>query len=255
MTKIFFVFLALIFSLASCIPPRLLPPEKPAAKFLLDQLRVRTQKISGLKGLAQVRLTKQGKSLTSDHVLFLRRPAWLRAESLSPLGTPQFYLVTDGDEMKIYLPGENKYYWGPANSHHVSNLLPFAPSLADLVPLFLGSPPLITHDTATVYKSKSESLWILELQQNYPNRRQLLWIDPVDFLIHQVEFYAEELIYQITFKEFQQIRNEIFPQKIKYISLNNIVQVEYKDIILNPSWEKDDFYLPIPQGAKIIYLE
>lgn len=255
MTKIFFFFLALIFSLASCVPPRLLPPEKPEPKFLLEQLRIRDQKISGLKGLAQVRITKQEKSLTSDLVLLLRRPTWLRAESLSPLGTPQFYLVTDGEEMKIYHPGENKYYWGPANSRHIANLLPFSLSLADLVSSFLGSPPLIIPDSATVYKSKSENLWILELQQSYPKKRQLLWIDPADFFIHQVELYAEDLIYQMTFKEFQQIRNEIFPQKIKYVSLNNKVQVEYKEILLNPSWEKEDFHLPVPRGAKIIYLE
>lgn len=254
MTKIFF-FLGLIFSLASCVPPRLLPPEKPEPKFLLDQLRVRTQKISGLKGLAQVRITKQGKSLISDHVLFLRQPTWLRAESLSLLGTPQFYLVTDGDKMKIYHPAENKYYWGPANSRQISNLLPLSLSLADLVSIFLGSPPLIPHDIATVFKSKSENLWILELQQYYPKRRQLLWIDPVGFLIHQVEFYAEELIYQITFKEFKQICNEIFPQIIEYVSSNNNIQVEYKEIIINPSWQKEDFLLPIPRGAKIIYLE
>lgn len=255
MTKIFFFFLALTFFAVSCLPPRLLPPEKPDPKFLLDQLRIRAQKISGLKGLAQVRITKQDKSLTSDHILFLRRPAWLRVESLSLLGTPQFYLVSDGAEMRIYHPGENKYYWGPANSQHISNLLPFSLSFADLVALFLGSPPLIIHDTATVYKAESENLWILELQHSSPNRRQLLWIDPADFLVHQVELYAEGLIYQMTFKEFQQIHNEIFPHKIKYVSLNNRVQVVYKEIFLNPPWEKDDFHLPIPGGAKIIYLE
>jgi len=255
MTKIFFFFLALFFFLASCVPPRLLPPEKPEPKFLLDQLRIRAQKISGLKGLARVRIIKQDKSLSSDHVLFFRRPAWLRIESLSPLGTPQLYLVTDGAEMKIYHPGENKYYWGPANSQSISNLLPFSLSLDEIVSLFLGSPPLIIHDTATVYKSKSAYLWILELQQSSPNRRQLLWIDPEDLLIHRVELYAEELIYQMTFAEFQQIHKEIFPHKIQYISLNNRVQVEYKEIFLNPSWEKDDFHLPIPRGAKIIYLE
>lgn len=255
MTKFFFFFLPLLFSLASCLPPRLLPPEKPDPKFLLDQLRIRAQKISGLKGWARVLITKQAKSLTSEHILFLRRPAWLRAESLSPLGTPQFYLVTDGAEMKIYHPGENKYYWGPANSQHISNLLPCSLSLAEMVSLFLGSPPLIVHDTATVYKSKSEYLWILELQHSSSNSRQLLWIEPADLLIRQVELYAEELIYQMTFKEFQQIHNEIFPHIIQYVSSNNKVQVEYKEIFLNPLWEKDDFHLPIPRGAKIIYLE
>ncbi|MGB9698330.1 MAG: DUF4292 domain-containing protein [Thermodesulfobacteriota bacterium] len=255
MKNFFFFFLALFFPLASCVPPRLLPPEKPEPNFLLDQLRIRAHKISGLKGLAQVRITKQDKSLTSDHVLFLRRPAWLRAESLSPLGIPQLYLVTDGEEMKIYHPGENKYYWGPANSQHISNLLPISLSLADIVSLFLGSPPLIIHDTATVYKSKSEYLWILELQHSSPNRRQLLWIDPEDFLIHRVELYAAELIYQMTFAEYQQLHKVSFPHKIQYVSLNNRVQVEYKEIFLNPSWEKDDFHLPIPRGAKIIYWE
>lgn len=255
MTKFFFFFLSLLFFLASCLPPRLLPPEKPDPKFLLDQLRIRAHKISGLKGWARVLITKQAQSLTSDHILFLRRPAWLRAETLSPLGTPQFYFVTDGGEMKIYHPGENKYYWGPANSQHISNLLPCSLSLVEMVSLFLGNPPLIVHDTATVYKSKSEYLWILELQHSSSNRRQLLWIDPADLLIRQVELYAEELIYQMTFKEFQQIHKEIFPHIIQFVSANNKVQVEYKEIFLNPPWEKNDFHLPIPRGAKIIYLE
>ncbi len=255
MKRIFYLFLAGFLFLASCLPPRLLPPEKPAPEFLLQQLQIRAQKFNGLKGLAQVRISKHDKSFSSENILFLRRPAWLRAESLSPLGTPQFYLLTDGKEMKIYYPAENKYYWGTVNSHYFSNMLPLAMNPADLVSLFLGSPPLIAYDYAHVYKSPSASLWILELLNNSPNRRQLLWIDPLDFLVHRVELYADELIYQLIFKEFRQIHTEIFPEKIQYVSLANKVQVQYKEIFLNPSWEKDDFHLPVPRGAKIIYLD
>ncbi len=255
MRKILYLFLAGFLLWASCLPPRLLPPEKPDPEFLLQQLQIRAQKFNGLKGVAQVRITKQDKSFSSENILFLRRPAWLRAESLSPLGTPQLYLLTDGKEMKIYYPAENKYYWGAADSQPFSNLFPLSMNLADVVSLFLGSPPLIAHDYTQVYKSPSESLWILELLNNSPNRRQLLWIDPLNFLVHRVELYADELIYQLIFKEFRQIHSEIFPEKIQYVSLNNKVQVQYKEIFLNPSWEKDDFHLPVPRGAKIIYLD
>lgn len=255
MRKIFFFLLALFFSLVSCLPPRLLPPEKPEPDFIINRLKIRDQKLRGLKGLAQVQIISPGSSFSTEHILFLRRPAWLRSESLSPLGTPQFYLVTDGEELRIYNPGENKYYFGAAKSPHLTNLLPGPRNLAEMVSFFLGSPPLIDYETALIHKSRKDSMWILELQNNHLRKRQLLWVDPIHFHVQQAELYEEDLIYNLIFSEFQQINQEFFPQKIQYTSPNYKVRVAYKEISLNPSWEKDDFFLPVPHGAQIFYLK
>lgn len=255
MSKRFFLLLALLFSLSSCLPPPLLPPERPEPEFIITQLKKRAQKLLGLKALAAVEINRPGQSLRTEQILFLRRPAWLRVESLSPLGIPQFYLVTDGEELRIYNPGENKYYLGPAKSKHLATLLPQARSLAEMVAFFLGAPPLIDYEIAVVHNGRKDFLWILELRNKADAKKQLLWVDPLNFYITRAELYTEELIYNLVFSAYQQLDQEFFPKKIQYTSPHYEIHLEYKDISLNPPWEKEDFFLPIPRGAKIIYLD
>ncbi len=140
--------LSLLFFLviSGCATLPLLPPETPSPEFLLHQIRTRLQTFEGLKGLAQVKVSAAEKSFQAQEVLFVRRPGWLRAESLGPLGTPQFYLVTDGRELSLYNPGENRYYWGWATAKHLSLALPLALEPEEVVSLLLGDPLLIDYD-------------------------------------------------------------------------------------------------------------
>lgn len=254
MKKIHFL-LATFLVLAGCLPPRLFLPPRPTPESLINQLQKHSQRITGLKGLASIQIRFQNKSFHAEEILFLRRPAWLRAEILSPLGTSQFYIVTDGEELKIYHPAQNKYYQGKAEFRHFSSFFPLPMSFPEIVSFLLGDPLLIDYETAEVFKAEGEPLWILELRHLSSGRRQALWMDPFNFHIHRAEVFAGDFTYNLTFADFQRLGPELFPQKIEYTSPFQQARlvVTYKEIVLNPSWSTEDFFLPIPRGAKIIY--
>lgn len=237
------------------LPP--LPPHTPSPEYLLEQTRERLQNLEGLKGLAYLTVSSGAKSFGIQEVLLARRPAWLRAESLGPLGTPQFYLVTDGQELILFNPGENRYSRGPATPEHLSRVLPL-PLLRpeEIVSLLLGTPPLIDYDTASIRRLEEEGLWTLELSSAPRQERQILWVDPISWSILRAEIYRPALSQRVIFEDFRHRQDFFFPQKIQVQSFRpeGRFTVEYREVELNPPWGAQDFQLPAPPGITVFPL-
>lgn len=250
--------LSLLFFLgfSGCATLPVLPPETPSPEFLLNQIRTRLQTFEGLKGLAQLKVSSAGKSFQVQEVLLVRRPAWLRAESLGPLGTPQFYLVTDGRELNLYNPGENRYYRGRAIADHFSLFLPFPLEPAEIVSLLLGNPFMIDYDIASIRRFEEEGLWTLELSSTLRKERQVLWVNPFSWHILRAEFYRPALSQRLIFEDFRRKQDFLFPQKIQFMSFQPEARftLEYLEVELNPPWTAQDFRLPVPPGATVVPL-
>jgi len=257
MRKRFLFLLAagLCFSACATLPPPFPPPPAPAD--LLQQVGARLQALQGLKGLAQVKVSAKGKNFTAQEVLFVRRPAFLRVESLGPLGTPHLYVVTNGTELNIYNPGENRFYYGPATANHLSSALPIDLEPEEVVAFLLGGLPLIDHDTTSLREDRAQGLWILELVSSARGERQSIWVHPQSFHILRADFHRPGSSRYLTFTEFAQVQGLLFPKRIELTSLAPKAQisVDYQEVELNPDWEKQDFHLPVPRGAAVIPLK
>jgi hypothetical protein len=97
----------------------------------------------------------------------------------------------------------------------------------------------------------------LDLISASRGERQSLWIHPQSFLIVRAEFHRSGSSSRLTFADFHQIQGFLFPERIHVTSLESKaeISVEYQEVELNPNWGKEDFYLPVPRGAKVIPLE
>ena len=254
--RIWLLSLLLCLPIVGCATFPVLPPETPPPEFLMNQIWTHRQTLEGLKGLAQVKVTAAGKSFQAQEVLIARRPGWLRAESLGPLGTPQFYLVTDGHELSLYHPGENRYYRGRAIAQNLSLALPLALAPEEIVSLLLGAPLLIDYDVASLRRYEEEGLWTLELASTPRKERQILWIHPVSLRILRAEIYRPALSQRLIFEDFRRIQDFLFPQKIQFTSFEPAARlaVEYLEVELNPHLTPQDFQLPVPRGATVIPL-
>ena len=255
--RIWLLSLLLCLPTIGCATLPVLPSETPPPEFLLNQIKTRLQTFEGLKGLAQVKVSAAGKSFQAQQVLFARRPGWLRAESLGPLGTPQFYLVTDGRELSLYNPGENRYYRGRAKANYLSLALPLALEPEEIVSLLLGVPLLIDYDVASLRRYEEEGLWTLELAFTSRQERQILWIHPISLHILRAEFYRPALSQRLIFEDFHPTQGFLFPHKIQFTSFEPAARlaVEYLEVELNPRWTLQDFQLAVPQGATVIPLQ
>ena len=253
---VLFLFSACLhFSACATLP--VLAPQPPSPEYLLEQVGARLHAFQGLKGLALVKVTSTEKNFHAQEVLFVHRPAFLRVESLGPLGTPALYLVTDGHELSLYNPGENRYYRGQATASHLFSILPVALEPEEIVAFLLGGLPLIDFEISSIRGDREEGLWILELISPSRGERQSLWVHPQSFAILRAECHRPGSSHRLAFADFYRVQGLLFPKQIQLNSLESKAQisVEYQEVELNPDWKKQDFYLPVPRGAKVIPLE
>ena len=242
---------AFLFSACATLPP--LPAVPPPAEEVFQQVISRQEALVGLKGLAQVRVSSPERSFHGQQVLFARRPAFLRVESLSPLGTPLLYLVTDGKEIRLYNPEENRYYQGDYRPGSLSFALPMDLYPSEVVNFLLGGGPLADPDKISLRPDSREGLWVLELHSPSRGVTETLWVHPQSFQILRAELRRPSLSYRISFSDFRQAKEILFPHRMRLSSEDSRtrISVVFPEVELNPDWGPQDFTLPLPQGATV----
>ncbi len=245
---------SLLFNACAAIP--VLPPGIPPAEEILQQVDARQQALQGLKGLAEVKVSSSQNTLQGRQVLFARRPAFLRVETLSPLGTPLFYAVTDGQKLNLYQPGENRYYQGFFRAGSLSLALPPDLSPSEVVSFLLDGIPKMNYEKASIGAEREEGLWVLELRSPSRGEIQTLWVHPQSFYIVHAEISRPGFFYRVAFDDFRPTSGTLFPRRMRLTSSDppTKVAVEFQEMELNPDWEAQDFLLPIPRGAKVLPL-
>ncbi len=245
--------------LSACATLPTPPPPPPSADVLLYEIRLRREFLQGLKGLAWIRVDSPQSRFRVQEVLLVQRPALLRMETLGPLGTPQLYLVTDGREITLYHPGENRYFHGPyaAPSLPLPFALPFRLKSEEIVSFLLGIPLWMDPVETSVTRDLQEGLWILEMATAGEEFQQTLWIHPQSFAILRGKVHRPGISYEYTFSDFRTVNGLEFPHtlSLEAPSSESVIRVEYGEMELNPSWKAKDFSLPPPRGARIIPLQ
>ena len=229
------------------------PPVRPQPEELCKRLEARTQALQGLKGLAQVKITSPEKSWSGQQVIFARSPAALRIESLSPLGIPQFYMVTDGLTLNFYNPRENLYYRGPTGDQRLASFLPIALEPREMVSFLCGGVPKM--DTGQVYlrEDPKETLWILELVSPQQTVKQILWVQPQTLDVLRAELHHLGSVHRLTFADFRPLEEFRLPHRLQWSDGQSrfSIAVYYQEVEINPSWEVNAFQLPVPPGATV----
>lgn len=249
------LFLLLLTSslLGACatIPP--LPSIPPPAEEVFQQVISRGGTLQGLKGLAQVSVSSPGKSFHGQQVLFARRPGFLRVESLSPLGNPLLYLVTDGTEIRLYNPEENRYYRGDYRPGSLSFALPMELHPSEVVNFLLGGGSLADPEKISLRPDSSEGLWVLELHSPSRGVTETLWVHPQLFHILRADLRRSALSYRLSFSDFRRVKDILFPHRMRLSSEDSRtrISVVFPEVELNPDWKAQDFSLPVPPGATV----
>ena len=241
------------FLLGACatFPP--LPAVPPPAEEVFQQVLSRGGALQGLKGLAEVSVSSPGKSFHGQQVLFARRPGFLRVESLSPLGNPLLYLVTDGTEIRLYNPEENRYYRGDYRAGSLSFALPMELHPSEVVNFLLGGGPSADPEKISLRPDSSEGLWVLELHSPSRGVTETLWVHPQLFHILRADLRRSALSYRLSFSDFRQAKEKLFPHRMRLSSEDSRtrISVGFPEVELNPDWKAQDFSLPVPQGATV----
>jgi hypothetical protein len=153
-----------------------------------------------LQGVARVRVKTAERSVSGSQIVLAEVPDRLRAETLSPFGTPLLVLAAHGPELSVLLPGDNRFYRGQSSPANLGRFTRLPLRLDDLVGILLAQPPLIGYQDVTTYLLQGGG-WQVEL--NGGVRRQELVFDASRQLADVRYFYRGELQLHLAYNAYQ----------------------------------------------------
>jgi outer membrane lipoprotein-sorting protein len=242
--------------LAACAPVsnRLVGPpvSRTFAEELVRDWSATAARFTSLKGLAKLKLQAPGNSLNGTQVLIVEKPDYVRAETLSPFGTPLLLLAADGARLVVSVPAQNVCYIGEATAENLGRFvnLPLRP--ADLVEVLLYQPALLKGWKEEAYTLR-EGGWLLI--RHGALRRQELVFNSLKQLVEMSYFEDNTRIIQVGYAGFP-AQGEPFPHTMtievpgRYTTIN----LEFSDLETNGDLPSELFRLTPPPGAKVVYL-
>lgn len=192
-------------------------------------------------------------------IVIAKRPRCLRLETLNPLGHQVFFIVTDGKELSLFSPPENKFYRGIASSKNISLFFHINLSLEKMVSIMLGKVPLIDYDAEQVDCRAKGDFCVLSLSTKDGSFRQVLKVNLHSQKVTESKTYrqGEGLILSTKYGDYEKMGKILFPKEIT-ISMprdKTKVKVSYKKIELLSEIDPDIFRLTPPEGVKVLPLE
>jgi hypothetical protein len=237
-----------------------LPPSQPGTlaagetgRTLLAEWLRRSPEPQSLQGVAKVRVQTPQRTLNGTQVILAGAPDRLRAETLSPFGTPLLVLAANGSELAVLLPGDNLFYHGRATPENLGRFTRLPLRLTDLVGILLSRPPLLTYQQLDAF-ALADGGWRIELKAG--QRRQLLHFDATLRLLDVHYLTAGELQLRLGYGDYAEADGNL-PRRI---DLELPLQQTQASLLFN-ELEADRQLLPAlftlepPPGATVIGLD
>lgn len=254
------VFITVVLSivwLASCAPIRpKLVGERVSQSFadgLIQGWAENSARFTSVQGLAKVKVQTPENSLNGTQVILAEKPDRLRAETLSPFGSPLLLLAADGENLGVLLPSRNLYYTGAATSENLGRFVRIPLRLADLVSVLLYQPPTINALSTEAF-ALQEGGWLLV--RNSLLRRQELIFNPLRQLVEVSYFDRDSLLLKISYGKFAEGGGR-FPHSfnIEIPEQKTTASLEFSEPDTDGKLRPGIFQIVPPAGVTVIYLD
>ena len=252
-----FALLLIISLLTSCAPVRpLLVGDQVSKRFaseLMQEWSENSARIISVQGLAKVKVQSPENSLSGTQVILAEKPDRLRAETLSPFGSPLLLLAADGETLGVLLPSQNLFYTGVASPANLGRFARIPLRLSDLVSVLLYQPPIINARSDKAFELQ-EGGWLLV--RNGSSRRQELTFNHERQLVEIRYYDSDKMLLKITYGKFSE-EGDRFPLLfgIELPEQDTTASLEFSDLKTNGKLRPGIFQLTPPEGVTVIPLD
>jgi len=243
--------------LSACAPvrPKLVGDQvsQNFAKELMQEWSANSVRVTSVQGLAKVKVRSPENSLSGTQVILAEKPDRLRAETLSPFGSPLLLLAADGENLGVLLPSRNLYYTGAASPANLGRFVRIPLRLSDLVSVLLYQPPMIRPWSEEAFELQ-EGGWLLI--RNGSSRRQELTFNPARQLVATNYYDTDKLLLKITYGKFSAEEGG-FPLLfgIELPELTTTASLEFSEPETNGKLPAGIFKLTPPAGVTVVALD
>lgn len=236
---------------AGRLPPPLpgMPPEAAmaAASSFPD--------IQAVTATSRIEIIHQGSRYPLKAALMVKRPDFLRVESIPVMGPPDFYLSVGGGELRVFLPQENAFYTGQASAWNISRFLPVSLPASDMVALLLGTPPKDEQPLQAPEIVLDEGLYRVD-RYRWGRKIRSLWIDPAGGRLTRVRSFAadETVVYTADLRDYTRLGEGFLPKLVTIRAEGKGVMTIRNADLRQIDFDPAAFPLPLPEGMAPIPL-
>ncbi len=223
------------------------------ANELMQEWYENSARVISVQGLAKVKVHSPGNSLGGTQVILAEKPDRLRAETLSPFGSPLLLLAADGENLGVLLPSRNIFYTGAASPANLGRFARIPLRLSDLVSVLLYQPPIINARSDKAFELQ-EGGWLLV--RNGSSRRQELTFNHERQLVEIRYYDSDKMLLKITYGKFSE-EGDRFPLLfgIELPEQDTTASLEFSDLKTNGKLRPGIFQLTPPEGVTVIPLD
>ncbi len=246
--------LLLVMLTGGCIQQTVIKPDARTEKVLMA--------VSGaiaendiLSAMAQIDLVTPHGYHPVRAAIVMKKPSYLRLELLPIIGTPDFFLSSSPEEMRIFIPSRGEFYRGKPTVANLTRFLPWQFNIEDIVMIFTGAyPPII--DGIMSYQSYQEKNSLRIEIKSPSDKSQILWVGENNRLLKLASL--NELGQEIYHVNYEDYRPESpVPGKITINMADGItsISVKYSEFKIEKATTPAIFDLKMPEGMKLILLD
>jgi hypothetical protein len=235
---------------------RALPPSPPPAAVLapeelMARLQARQEAVRAFQAKGRITYLSPQQNYSGTARLWGRLPANLKVDVLDFLGRTILSFATDGTEVKVLSPRENKFFRGPATSRNLAAFIPPAASLPQTLRLLVGDLPLSQGPPQKCDYETATGRYRLEWRQGEAVMERL-WVEAQGLYPVREEWFGggAEARFSAELANFGALAPGL-PEKItlKTTTPKMELRLAYGDLKLNPSLTGADLTLTPPPGV------
>lgn len=225
----------------------------PAGRAVFDDWLARRADRQTLQGIAKIRVQAPDRTANGTQVILVEEPERLRAETLSPFGTPVLVMTANETEMAVLVPADARLYRGRPTPENLGRFthLPF--HLSDLVGILLGKPPLAAPDCFESARS-ADGGWLITLKSG--QHRQELRFDAARHLTTVQYLAGTELQLRLSYGDYD-AGPQATPRRIDVELPGQQVQASlaFRELEMNRRIAPEMFTLATPSGTTVTFLD
>jgi hypothetical protein len=234
---------------------RALPPAPPpvtgiSAADLLAQLKTRQQRLQSFQAKGRITFLSPKENYSGTALLAGRLPATLKVDILDFLGRTVLSFATDGSEVKILSPRENKLFHGPATPGNLAAFIPPTVSLPQAVHLLVGALPFSSGPPDYFTFENSTGRYLLEWRQGSALTERL-WVEAQGLNPVADEWFGGKAAprFSAELANFGTLAPDL-PEKItlKTTTPKMELRLVYRELKVNPPLAPDAITLTAPPG-------
>jgi hypothetical protein len=235
---------------------RALPPAPPpvtgiSADDLLRRLRSQAQQVQSFQAKSHITFLSPRQNYSGTALLRGRLPASLKVNVLDFFGRTILSFATDGSEVRILSPGENKLLYGPATPANLAAFIPPTVTLPQALRLLVGALPFSSGPPSHFEFESATGRYLLEWRQG-STLTERLWVTAQGLYPVTEEWFggAPEPRFTAELSDFGALVPDL-PGKITLKSTAPKMELRfvYRDFKPNPPLTAAELTLTVPAGV------